>query len=191
MGATRYHLPADGVSHGVGLSDSHTRTEFARRLVALMHERGWNQTDLARRSGLKIATIGTYVRARSLPGHSNLLTLAETLGVKVPDLLPEAVENSVRRDPPALELRAAKTEVPLYWLDLNREIPMALGPKLLAHLPQDLDGVPPEMRAAEQLEMRSAAGHEDRAWIKMRKLMPLDTAQAIIRMVQGDDTDAT
>lgn len=191
MGATRYHLPADGVSHGVGLSDSHTRTEFARRLVRLMHEHGWNQTELSRQTGLKIATIGTYVRARSLPGHSNLLTLAEALGVKTTDLLPEAVENTVRRDPPAMELRVSKEDPNLYWLDLNREVSFEMGPKILGALPRDVEGMTSEMRSAERLEMRSAAGHEEYVWIKLRKLMPLDTAQTIIRMVQGDDTDAT
>ena len=57
-----------------------TRQEFGRRLTAMLVEKVWSQSDLARASGLGRDSISQYARGRSIPSPKNLSKLANALG---------------------------------------------------------------------------------------------------------------
>ncbi len=75
--------------------------DFARRLHALMLERGFTQSTLAKEAfgerkdhrGIVIPAkrdqISAYVTGKRLPNAENLMQLAKALGVKMSDLVPD------------------------------------------------------------------------------------------------------
>ncbi|MCJ7997485.1 helix-turn-helix transcriptional regulator [Rhizobium cremeum] len=66
------------------------KDEFARRVYKLMLNKGMNQSELARASGLERNRISAYVRGVALPTGLFLTKLASALGVKPTDLLPDS-----------------------------------------------------------------------------------------------------
>lgn len=64
-----------------------TKQEFGRRLYKAMLNKGWNQSELSRRSGLTRDSISTYITGKVLPTEPNLIKLAGVLGVDPGDLL--------------------------------------------------------------------------------------------------------
>lgn len=62
---------------------------FAKRVYRLMLSKGMNQSELARAAGLERNRISSYVRGVALPTGLSLTKLAQALGVKPNDLLPD------------------------------------------------------------------------------------------------------
>ena len=121
---SRHHLPPS--KGGEKLYDdspkSLTKQEFGRRLHAILLERGWNQSEMARKTGVGRDAISTYVRGRSLPEPGTLKKMADALSMDPAELLPNAVESAVDRDLPALEIREAIGHPGMAWLRVNRRV---------------------------------------------------------------------
>lgn len=134
----RHHLAP--VQNGLeGLEPKElSKLEFGRRLNKLMLDRGWNQSDLARAAGLGRDAVSTYVRGRSFPEPKSLRKLAEALGAKTEDLLPNTV---------ALAMDAY---------------------------------------TAPMLEIKQAAGHPDRVWLRVNRMVTLEQAAAIFNIIRGE-----
>lgn len=113
------------------------KLEFGRRLMELMLDRGWTQSELARRAGIGRDAVSTYVRGRSFPEPRNLRGLADALGVSAGDLLPDTVMAAMDAD------------------------------------------------AAPMLEIKQAAGHPDRVFIRVNRMVTLDQAAAIFNIIKG------
>lgn len=71
------------------------KMDFARRLQRAMVEKGWNQSELARRAakfapGEKFIrdNVSKYMRGKVLPGPVHLSALCKAIGKKPEDLLP-------------------------------------------------------------------------------------------------------
>ncbi len=62
---------------------------FSTRLHRMLMDRGWSQSELARRSGLTRDNISVYVTGRGIPSHASMLKLASALNVPVAKLAPE------------------------------------------------------------------------------------------------------
>jgi len=62
---------------------------FARRVYKMMLDRGMTQSELARKADLERNRISSYVRGVALPTGLSLKKLADALGVKPTDLLPD------------------------------------------------------------------------------------------------------
>lgn len=114
------------------------KLEFGRRLMKLMLDRGWNQSDLARAAGLGRDAISTYVRGRSFPEPRSLRSLADALGVTTDELLPNSVT-----------------------------------------LAMDADTSP-------MLEIKQAAGHPDRVFIRINRMVSLQQAAEIFNIIKGE-----
>lgn len=71
-----------------------SKEDFGRRVYRLMLAKNMNQSDLARAAGMDRNRVSSYVRGQSLPTGLFLKKLAEALGVKPTDLLPEAVSEA-------------------------------------------------------------------------------------------------
>ncbi len=81
------------------------KSEFARKLRDAMLNRGWNQSELARRAGLGRDNISGYIRARNLPNDTHLKKIADALAMK-PDELIEGVMGVELTEQDVLEIKA-------------------------------------------------------------------------------------
>lgn len=114
-----------------------TKQEFGRRLYSLMLARGWNQSELARQAGLPRDSISTYIRGRSLPTPKSLQALAEALGMRPADVLPNATESAIDEDNPALEMRVSTSAPNAAWLRVNRLVSLSTASKVIELINQD------------------------------------------------------
>lgn len=110
------------------------KQEFARRLYELMIAKGWNQSDLARAAfGTRATKDGTmdakgkdavssYITGRSLPTKSSLVALANALGVKPEELLPNTLKAQIANEAAALTIRVAHGHPDKVWIQLSRQV---------------------------------------------------------------------
>lgn len=100
-----------------------TKQEFGRKLMGLILERGWNQSELARRAGLNRDAISTYVRGVSFPDPRNLHKLAKALDTTAEKLLPNATIMAMETDvAPMLEIRQASGHPDKVWVRVNQMV---------------------------------------------------------------------
>lgn len=106
-----------------------TKQEFGRRLQSLLDERGWNQSDLVRAVNAAFPNldkpfgrdaVSTYINGRSFPTPKSLNMLCQALGVTREELLPNAINQAMNDEHPALELRAASGHPGKAWVRVNR-----------------------------------------------------------------------
>lgn len=121
-----------------------TRKDFAKRLFHLLGEKGWNQSDLAKEAGINRDSVSRYIRAQNLPDLVNLKKMADVLGVKETDLLPnfdlQAIEDS--DDEAAYEMRAVADDPTRSLLRVNREVPTSMAAKIITMLSEFDDAAP-------------------------------------------------
>lgn len=109
---------------------------FARRLWRLMVGQGWNQSELARRSGVGRDMISGYVRGKHLPDPPHAKKLADALGVEIEDLFPVSSGGAdmpavvAQRELPPVEMRA--TSDGKVMLHVNLELPMETALQVLS-----------------------------------------------------------
>lgn len=106
-----------------------TKQEFGRRLQSLLHERGWNQSDLVRAVNTAFPdldkpfgrdAVSTYINGRSFPTPKSLNMLCVALDVQREELLPNALGLAMNDEHPALELRVADGHPGKAWVRVNR-----------------------------------------------------------------------
>jgi transcriptional regulator with XRE-family HTH domain len=114
-----------------------TRQEFARRVYSLMLEKGWTQSELARRSDLNRDAISNYTRGVTLPSPLSLQKLADGLGVKPEELLPNHTESAIENDWPSFEFRESPAKPGVAWVRVNRLVRTATALKIGALLADD------------------------------------------------------
>lgn len=119
--SNRSHIPEEGLSANADLAPRHlSKQEFGRRLYNAMMRKGWNQSELSRRSGVPRDSISIYIRGKSLPGPASLQKLADALGLEPLDLLPNIVESAIDSDDPSFEFKASPSSPTKGWLRVNR-----------------------------------------------------------------------
>lgn len=99
-----------------------TKQEFGRRLHRMILDRGWNQSELARRADIGRDAVSTYVNGRSFPDPKNLQKICMALGVEPKELLPNSIETKMDREIPAFEMRQAAGDPSKVWLRINRAV---------------------------------------------------------------------
>lgn len=105
------------------------RTEFARRLQAALNERGWTQSELARRVAplLKDSRIGRdniskYVRGKVLPMPPALEAISKVLEMRANELLPMRAAASGTEHPP-ISVRDMGGDQEMAWVQINMALP--------------------------------------------------------------------
>jgi transcriptional regulator with XRE-family HTH domain len=100
------------------------RMDFAKRLQDALNDKGWTQSELARRMAplLKESRIGRdniskYVRGKVLPLPPALEAMAKVLGVESKDLLPTRATSIVSEEMSPSSLRDIGGD--RYWVQLN------------------------------------------------------------------------
>ena len=118
--------------------------EFSRRLQRRMVEKGWNQSELARRAeaalnrrrkenGQAVKRFGrdlvsNYVRAIMLPGPVHLAALADALECTPDALLPARAMPSTDERLPPFEVKSIGGG--MAWLRINQSVPFSLALKI-------------------------------------------------------------
>jgi transcriptional regulator with XRE-family HTH domain len=98
------------------------KQQFSRRLWALMVEKGWNQSELARAAGLGRDIVSVYINAKSLPEPKNLKKLADAFNMPMAQLYPQGAQVGASQETPAIEFRQAMGGQSKGWLRVNVEI---------------------------------------------------------------------
>jgi transcriptional regulator with XRE-family HTH domain len=124
--------------------------EFARRLQAKMQERGWNQSELARRCAQLMPKaakgqkqnvdfgrdrISHYVRGISMPRPESLTVLAKALGCAESDLLPPMSVPSAGAEAPPFEMTSVGGD--RVALRINRTVTLNTANKIIALLQKE------------------------------------------------------
>jgi len=119
---------------------------FARRLHELMVAKGFSQSDLAREVWGKVTDargypvaqnrdlISSYLKGRSVPGPGNMEKIAETLGVTVTELAPDATAAAVDRAHPAVSMSMVAGHADKTHLQVNQLVPLDVAAKIIALL---------------------------------------------------------
>ena len=114
-----------------------SKQEFGRKLVALMQDKNWNQSDLAREADVGRDAISTYVRGRSFPDPKNLAKIAKAFDMKPQDLYPNAIARAVEAEIPAIEIRQAIGQTDKVWLRVNRLVSVDKAAQIFALISED------------------------------------------------------
>lgn len=119
----------DSQNASTPLTAEQQRTLFATKLEALRADKGWTQTELARRASqfsdkpITRDRISKYSLGHSLPGQPHLLAISKALGVSASDLLPPRVVRNLATHP----LRATLREDGMAELNINMMVPWELA----------------------------------------------------------------
>jgi transcriptional regulator with XRE-family HTH domain len=133
----RHHLPP-AIDTADMAPKELTKQEFGRRLMALMLDKGWNQSELARAAELGRDAISTYIRGVSFPEPKNLRKLANALDVQADQLLPNVVVRAMDSDAnPMLEIKQAQGHPDKVWLRVNRMTSFTTAGRIFSILQED------------------------------------------------------
>lgn len=110
------------------------KTEFAKRLYSLMLQKNWNQSDLARASGLGRDSVSQYIRANNIPSPLNLKKLSEALGVEPVELYPNYEAAAVEEEAPALSFRQMPGDDEHMWVRINKKVPKRIATQIMVLL---------------------------------------------------------
>lgn len=125
------------------------RTEFARRLNAVMLKNGWSQSEFARRAAAQAKkqkieirvgpdSISHWLRGRYLPSPAALKLIADTLGLDdVRDLLPTKGIPEAGESLPPIGVQDMNNGTA--WMKVNQAVPWAVALKILALLKGEED----------------------------------------------------
>jgi transcriptional regulator with XRE-family HTH domain len=102
--------------------DEAVRREFAKRLQAAILERGWTQSELARRAGINRDNVSGYIRGQNRPGPTMLKKMADALGVASDKLMPMAAVQSVDKAIPAFQMVQLGDGTDRVWLRINQAV---------------------------------------------------------------------
>ena len=103
------------------------RQEFARRLQRAMIEKGWTQSELARRASpfapdtrMIRDNVSKYIRGKVLPGPLHLEALCKALGKRPTDLLPARPSGGTSHELPSFDMRDLGNGTA--WLRVNQAV---------------------------------------------------------------------
>lgn len=133
----RSHIPADAPTEAAMAPKHLTKQQFGKRLYRLMLGKGWTQSELSRQADLPRDSISVYIRGKSLPTPQSAQKLANALGVKIEELLPNQIESAIDEDNPAFELRQSPNTPGVVWLRVNRLVSVPTGLKIAELLSND------------------------------------------------------
>jgi len=129
---TRFHVRDTQDRAQSDLTPKHlTKQQFGKRLYDEIMQRGWNQSELARRADLPRDSVSVYIRGRSFPTPKSLQKLANALGLEPHDLLPNAMESAIDEDFPSLEMRVSTNAPDKAWLRVNRLVSFATAAQIM------------------------------------------------------------
>ncbi len=122
------YLPPSAPSEGV----DEARRAFGDRVRVRMNQKGWSQSELARRAGLKRDSVSTYINGKVWPDPANLKKLAKTLGCATDELVPSIA--AVAPTPPAVSV---VNDGDGMHLRINKRVSFEQASRILSILSED------------------------------------------------------
>lgn len=113
------------------MSNKNIKQDFAQKLQKEMLARGWNQSELARRSGMGRDNISGYLGGKVLPGSKHLKKIADAFG-KEPGYFIEGVVLKEEPDRPMLDFK--QNDDGTVTLRFVQMMPMNLAMKIIEML---------------------------------------------------------
>jgi transcriptional regulator with XRE-family HTH domain len=121
-----YHNELPSAAPPAGVPRDQIKIDFAKRLQKAMIDKGWNQSELARRATAYLPkghTIGRdnishYVRGVALPRPAQLAAVAKSLGLSPAELMP-TMPSATAKSPP-FDMR--QLENGSVWLRVNQPV---------------------------------------------------------------------
>jgi transcriptional regulator with XRE-family HTH domain len=112
----------------------HARAKaVGERLKALILEKGWNQSELARRAGMRPSNVSNYLRGTNVPNPTQLAKLAAALGTTAGDLLGASAALAQSGAPNSLYLTEVEDEGRLR-LQVDQVVPADLARQVIGLL---------------------------------------------------------
>tara|TARA_R110000765_G_scaffold118888_2_gene213463 strand:- start:1845 stop:2282 length:438 start_codon:yes stop_codon:yes gene_type:complete len=105
------------------------RREFGKRLQANMIEKGWNQSELARRASIGRDNVSSYIRGIAMPGPLHLSAISRALGMTNDSLLPAKSMPSIDETFPVMDIKDVGNGNA--WLRVNQAVSMKNAIKIM------------------------------------------------------------
>lgn len=119
-----YHLPPPADDESGADSDispvDQRKLELGRRIDKLLTEKGWTQSELARRAHVGRDAVSNYVRGLVFPTPKSLRQIAGAFGVSEDELLPDRVARALDDEIPSLEIKQASGHPDICWLRVSQ-----------------------------------------------------------------------
>lgn len=110
-----------------------TKQEFGRRLLARLIEKGWNQSDLARATGIGKDSISGYIRGRSFPRPDKVHTICSALEIPEGMLLHNPRRAGQDEELAPIDIGEGRR----VQLRINRWVSLATASRIMAELGED------------------------------------------------------
>jgi transcriptional regulator with XRE-family HTH domain len=106
--------------------------ELAENIKRLREERGWSQTELARRANMNNSIVSLIESAKRNPRTTTLGNIADAFGCEVGDLFPKARRRSSRKvaERPAYSFASVLRKVAGTWRELVEEEQLAFDERI-------------------------------------------------------------
>jgi transcriptional regulator with XRE-family HTH domain len=118
------------------MPEQSAKHEFGRRIQTLLHERNWNQAELARAAALGRDSISTYIKGTVFPDPKNLKKIADAFGLTPQALMPAGVPTSAPADLPMLEIRQSASDPDKVHIRINRLVTFEQATKIFSIINQ-------------------------------------------------------
>ena len=92
-----------------------------------MLDRGWNQSELARRADMGRDNVSGYINGKNLPGPKHLKALANALGVSPDELIKEYILSGLSMESPILEIKADPNDANMAHVRIIQAMPMRVA----------------------------------------------------------------
>ncbi len=109
-------------------SNKEVKEKFARKLQKAMLDKGWNQSELARRAGMGRDNISGYLKGKILPGTKKLKQLADALSLPPSALLEDVV---LRDEPDTPLLEVSRRDNGMVVIRIVQVVPMPVAVKIM------------------------------------------------------------
>jgi transcriptional regulator with XRE-family HTH domain len=96
-----------------------------------MYEKGWNQSELSRKSEIGRDSISTYVNGKSVPTPRNLEKLALALGTEPEKLYPNYDEANNKQSDKVESFNKIDDGSGQYWVYVNRKLEGKVAIKIM------------------------------------------------------------
>jgi transcriptional regulator with XRE-family HTH domain len=115
------------------LKDERKRV-FAQNLHRLRMQKGWSQSELARRSDIPRDMISNYANGKNIPTIDNLAKLAQALGVSESALMPDVDLTMVSDTEALMSLNPIPGRAGTYRLLIDAPVTLDLGVRIMGVL---------------------------------------------------------
>ena len=108
------------------------KSEFGKRLMHLLVQKGMRQAELARKTGLGRDSISQYVRGKTVPTPQSLRKMADVLQITPDQLYPNySLDAAAEEEIAPFEFRGVSGEPDKMFVQISMKMPMEKAMKIM------------------------------------------------------------